>query len=88
MIFLFKREYMCFMYMFKARNFDIKEFFPFIKINYHTFEIFFLQILALRSWGYINPGSGGYIHSDSDDHHNGGPMSLDPQWHIKEPWRC
>ena len=27
------------------------------------------------------------IHSDSDDHYNGGPVSLDPQWHVKEPWR-
>ena len=29
----------------------------------------------------------GGIHSDSDDHYNGGPVSLDPQWHVKEPWR-
>ena len=29
----------------------------------------------------------GGIHSDSDDHYNGGPMSLHPQWHVKEPWR-
>ena len=28
------------------------------------------------------------IHSDSDDYYNGGPVSLDPQWHVKEPWRC
>ena len=25
------------------------------------------------------------IHSDSDNHYNGGPM-LDPQWHVKETW--
>ena len=38
----------------------------------------------------VNPGSilgRGGIHSDSDDHYNGGPVSLDPQWHVKEPWR-
>ena len=37
----------------------------------------------------VNPGSipGRGIHSDSDDHYNGGPVSLDPQWHVKEPWR-
>ena len=37
----------------------------------------------------VNPGSipGRGIHSDSDDHYNGGPVSLDPQWHIKDPWR-
>ena len=37
----------------------------------------------------INPGSipGQGIRSDSDDHYNGGLVSLDPQWHIKEPWR-
>ena len=28
-----------------------------------------------------------YLNSDSDDHYNGSPMSLDPQWHVKEPWR-
>ena len=27
----------------------------------------------------------GGIHSDLDDHYNGGPVSLDPQWHAKEP---
>ena len=39
---------------------------------------------------YVLPGcipGGGWIHSELDDHYNGGPMSLDPQWHIKEPWR-
>ena len=29
----------------------------------------------------------GGIHSDSDDHYYGWPVSLDPQWHMKEPWR-
>ena len=40
-------------------------------------------------WHAVNPVSipGRGIHSDSDDHYNGGPVSLDPQWHIKEPWR-
>ena len=28
------------------------------------------------------------IHSDSNDYYKGGLVSLDPQWHIKEPWRC
>ena len=27
----------------------------------------------------------GGIHSDPDDHHNGGPVSLDPQQDVKEP---
>ena len=27
----------------------------------------------------------GGIHSDSDDHINGGPVSLDCQWHTKNP---
>ena len=27
------------------------------------------------------------IHSDSIDHYNGSPVSLGPQWHVKEPWR-
>ena len=27
------------------------------------------------------------IHSDSNDHYNGRPVSLDPQWHVKETWR-
>ena len=37
----------------------------------------------------VNPGSitGRGIHSDSDGHYNGGPVSLDAQWHVKEPWR-
>ena len=26
------------------------------------------------------------IHSDSDDQLNGALVSLDAQWHIKEPW--
>ena len=33
----------------------------------------------------VNPGSipGLGIHSDSDDHYNGCPVSLNPQWHVK-----
>ena len=33
------------------------------------------------TWHAINPGSvpGRGIHSDSDDHYNSGPVSLDPQ---------
>ena len=33
------------------------------------------QLGSIPGWG---------LHSDSDDHYNGGPMSLDPQWHAKE----
>ena len=29
----------------------------------------------------------GMMHSDSDDHYNGGPVLVDPQWHIKQPWK-
>ena len=25
------------------------------------------------------------IYSDPDDHYNGGSVSLDPQWHVKDP---
>ena len=39
----------------------------------------------MLAWHTVN-GSEGYI-SDSDDHCNGGPVSLDPQLYIKEPWR-
>ena len=44
------------------------------------------NMLALHT---VNPGSilGRGIHSDLDDHYNGGPVSLDHQWHVKEPWR-
>ena len=39
-------------------------------------------------WHAVNLGSiPGGIHSDSDDHYNGGPVSLDPQWHVNEPSR-
>ena len=43
----------------------------------------------MLAWHTVNSGSilVGGIHSDSDDHYNGGPVSLDPQWHVKEPWR-
>ena len=26
------------------------------------------------------------MHGDFGDHYNGGPMLLDPQWNVKEPW--
>ena len=34
----------------------------------------------MLAWHAVNPGSipGRGIHSDSDDHYNGGPVSLDP----------
>ena len=41
----------------------------------------------MLAWRAIVQSRVGVIHSDSDDHYNGGPMSLDPQWHVKEPWR-
>ena len=43
----------------------------------------------MLAWHAINPGSipGRGIHSDWDDHYNGGPVSLDSQWHVKELWR-
>ena len=39
----------------------------------------------MLTWHVANPGSipGRGIHSDSDHHYNGHPVSLDPQWHIK-----
>ena len=27
------------------------------------------------------------VHNDLEDHYISSPMSLDPQWHVKEPWR-
>ena len=41
-------------------------------------------------WKAVNPVSfpGQGIPRDSDDHYNGSPASLDPQRHLKEPWRC
>ena len=44
------------------------------------------NMLAMRA---VNTGSipGLGIHSDSDDYYNGGPVTLDSQWHVKEPWR-
>ena len=38
---------------------------------------------AVKSGSILREG----IHSDSDDHYIGGPVSLDPQWHVKESWR-
>ena len=44
---------------------------------------------SMLTWLTVNLGSipGRGIHSDLDDHYNGSPVSLDPQWHVKEPWR-
>ena len=42
----------------------------------------------ILAWHAINLGSfpGRGIHTDTDDHYNGSPVSLHPQWHMKEPW--
>ena len=44
----------------------------------------------MLAWHAVNPGSipGLGIHSDLDDHYNGGPVSLDAQWHVKGTSRC
>ena len=43
----------------------------------------------MLAWHAVNPDliAGRGIHCDLDDHYNGGPVSLDPQWYVKEPWR-
>ena len=42
------------------------------------------NMLASHAVNPVQSRVGG-IHSDLDDHYNGGPVSLDPQWHVKEP---
>ena len=47
------------------------------------------QVGNMLAWHAVNPGSipSWQIQNDLDDHYNGGPVSLDPQWYVKEPWR-
>ena len=52
-----------------------------------------IAILPMVEWVTCWPGTRltrvqsrvGGIQSDSDYHHNGGLVSLDPKWHVKEP---
>ena len=39
----------------------------------------------MMAWHAVNPGSipGRGRHTDFDDHYSGSPVSLDPQWYVK-----
>ena len=48
------------------------------------------QVGNMLTWHTVNldsiPSLGYRMTQMIMTHHNGGPVSLDPQWHVKQPW--